>query len=132
MKNLLKRLKTAIKNKENRIYVILLGLAAVLMVAGAVWEIAGNDGFDTIIERNDYGGGDRIITAIAETELDGKIVSEEVVLNIGQRELSEDEIKKRFKECKSYLAETICGENLNTESVVTDLSLMRAARPPSS
>ena len=129
MKNLLKRLKTAIKNKENRIYVILLGLAAVLMVAGAVWEIAGNDGFDTIIERNDYGGGDRIITAIAETELDGKIVSEEVVLNIGQRELSEDEIKKRFKECKSYLAETICGENLNTESVVTDLSLVSEHKP---
>jgi len=129
MKNLLKRLKTAIKNKENRIYVILLGLAAVLMVAGAVWEIAGNDGFDTIIERNDYGGGDRIITAIAETELDGKTVSEEVVLNIGQRELSEDEIKKRFKECKSYLAETICGENLNTESVVTDLSLVSEHKP---
>ena len=129
MKNLLKRLKTAIKNKENRIYVILLGLAAVLMVAGAVWEIAGNDGFDTIIERNDYGGGDRIITAIAETELDGKTVSEEVVFNIGQRELSEDEIKKRFKECKSYLAETICGENLNTESVVTDLSLVSEHKP---
>ncbi len=129
MKNLLKRLKTAIKNKENRIYVILLGLAAVLMVAGAVWEIAGNDGFDTIIERNDYGGGDRIITAIAETELDGKTVSEEVVLNIGQRELSEDEIKKRFKECKSYLAETICGENLNTESVVTDLALVSEHKP---
>lgn len=129
MKNLLKRLKTAIKNKENRIYVILLGLAAVLMVAGAVWEIAGNDGFDTIIERNDYGGGDRIITAIAETELDGKTVSEEVVFNIGQRELSEDEIKKRFKECKSYLAKTICGENENTESVVTDLALVNEHKP---
>ena len=73
------------------------------------------------LHRNEYGGGDRTVTLLAETEG----AAEKIRVNVSERRYTDEELAAFSKKFDEVLWDTISGENTGPENVVSDLTLPR-------
>ena len=115
-------MKKLIKN-DPAVFILLL-LSAVLFALNAwiLWQ-----GGTTAVEkirRNDYEKEARQVTAVMETEIDGRVYRRNVDLTVAPMDLTEEEKTKRLDRFEQQLGNRILGENKDPMDIVTDLDLI--------
>lgn len=76
-----------------------------------------------VLERNGYGEGEKNVTL--DVYADDELVEEEKNITVSERQLSEEETKKAFKEISESLRYRILGENESADHVDRDLELVK-------
>lgn len=117
-------LKKMVTGRDNVICLVLGVTALGLVMAWAAIAWYGPEKLVSSIERSDFGGSSKIVSAIVSTEFQGKTVEKEVELIIGSRNLSEEEKNERFAKLKEELPGIVLGENKSADAIVTDLNLI--------
>lgn len=74
------------------------------------------------LTRNTYGGGKK--TQEYRVSVEGKLEDELIVVEIGEREYSDEELKEVFQNVMTELDQTVLGENKSRDNVEKDLNLV--------
>ncbi len=119
-----KNLKELLENRDNVISLILAAAAVILVIVWGLTFKFGPEKLMSEIERNDFGGSSKILSAIVSTEFQGKAVEREVELIVGSRNLSDEEISRSFELLKKELPTIVLGSNESAESIITDMNLI--------
>ena len=105
---------------------LVLFLGIMLAAAATIYSAVKSSGEveNYRINRNGYGGGDRIVDITAEVG-DGQL-KEEMKITVGERQYSEEETEEVFEEAGRILEERILGENTSLDRVEYDLNLVNS------
>ncbi|MBE6020579.1 MAG: type II secretion system F family protein [Clostridiales bacterium] len=110
---------------KSKIINFLTGASALLLMVCFIVEcIIPGEEISKSIERETYGNGDKLVTAVAEIGYKGKAVKKNVELNISPAELSYDEKLERLVECKKDLPNIILSGNTSLEHITQDMDLI--------
>ena len=112
--------KYYLKKTESAIRLGIIGIIFVLLCVFKNW-MDGELKEERYLERNPVGGGDREIVLDA---IVGDEIMEDVMITIGEREISKEEKSKYFEELVSQLEEMIKGENEKLNYVNHPLNLL--------
>ena len=96
---------------------IVISLVCLLSVGSKGEVIEGG-----IVKRNGYGQGER--TEEFEVKLDGKKLKDRLVIDVGERQYSDEEIEEVFSKIKKKIPKVILPENTAAERVENDLSFV--------
>lgn len=78
-----------------------------------------------IIERNEWGDGEKTIDLQTEVKEGDKIYKENIETVIGERKYNEKEREEKFKETKEYIDKSVLGKNRSVEDIRFSLNLMK-------
>ncbi len=113
--------------KWKKVYIraaTVLAAAAVLSVAvylsDNLRKIPENEKGESILKRNEYGGGSKSEELIVQTELGAA----KIVTDIGEQRYTQNELKEVFSEAGKKLETIILGENTRLEEIRSNLNLV--------